>query len=116
MAMHLGPGFQSKGRPEFTATRDVAHVEGGEHGSVELGEVNGKWSMLMEFKAAKVRLSYNRLRRAGAVRNIDIGTITRERELPNEARRVGESFGVSRAGPNTSKSRPALSRPSPWTA
>lgn len=29
------------------------------HGSTELGEVNGKWSALMEFKAAKVRAAYN---------------------------------------------------------
>ena len=44
--------FKTKGFFSGTYNAIAGRVK---HGSTELGEVNGKWSALMEFKAAKVR-------------------------------------------------------------
>jgi hypothetical protein len=45
--------FKTKGFFSGTYNAIAGRVK---HGSTELGEVNGKWSALMEFKAAKVRV------------------------------------------------------------
>jgi len=52
--------FKTKGFFSGTYNAIAGRVK---HGSTELGEVNGKWSALMEFKTAKVRLPVSPLHR-----------------------------------------------------